>query len=290
MLAHVDLPHASYSGGILSVEYAWLHSSTDPAHKPAHDSLHDTRPVVVFLHEGLGSVSMWREFPSQLCQAVGAYGLVYSREGYGNSTPRPIGQAWQPTFMHHQAQVVLPALLRALGVSASQRDVVLIGHSDGASIALLAALAMPDIQGVVAMSAHTFVEEQTIDAIKQTTGLYEHTVDATKDQSKSLRQALSRHHADTDSAFGGWSSVWLSPAFSAWDIRQEIAGLTCPCTVLQGLDDPYGSVAHAESIKTAVPQTHLIYLDACGHNPHTTCAPQVEQAVRALLSGLSTSA
>jgi pimeloyl-ACP methyl ester carboxylesterase len=290
MLAHVDLPHASYSGGVLSVEYAWLHSSTDPAFETAHDFPHDTRPVVVFLHEGLGSVSMWRDFPSQLCQAVGAHGLVYSREGYGNSTPRPLGQAWQPTFMHHQAQVVLPALLRVLGVSASQRDVVLLGHSDGASIALLAALAMPDIQGVVAMSAHTFVEDQTIDAIKQATGLYEHTVDAAKDQSKSLRQALSRHHADTDSAFGGWSSVWLSPAFSAWDIRQEIAGLRCPCIVLQGLDDPYGSNAHAESIKTAVPQTQIIYLEQCGHNPHKDCARQVEQAVRAFLSSLSTSA
>ncbi|UFS55596.1 alpha/beta hydrolase [Comamonadaceae bacterium M7527] len=266
----VRLPNASYAGGPLEVEYQWLEPEQPPG---------KCQPLLVFLHEGLGSLGIWRGFPQQVCNALGCRGLVYSREAYGWSGAQQVASQWPAHFLDHQADVVLPALLSALGIDCRQQAVVLVGHSDGASIALIAAAHMPRIAGMAALAPHTFVEPQTTNAIAQAKQLY-----APAPPQKGLRDALARHHQDADSLFACWSSVWLSEAFGQWDIRPMLSRIACPCVVVQGLDDPYGSNAHAESIRAAVPHTQLVYLQPCGHEPHKDCAVQVVQALADLIA------
>lgn len=232
----------------LRIEHTWV-GSTDA-----------TAPLVVFLHEGLGSVSMWRDFPHRLCHALGWRGLVYSRPGYGQSTPRPADEHWQPDFMHRQALDVLPALLAALGVDTAQRPVWLFGHSDGGSIALLhGALRPAHTAGLVVLAPHILVEDISVASIEQARLAYLNT---------DLKQRLAKHHADPDSAFWGWNNVWLSAAFRSWNIASELATLTCPVLAIQGLDDEYGTLAQIRGIREVTPQTQLLELPACGHSPH----------------------
>ena len=266
----VQLPNASYTRSALQVEYQWLLPQQVRA---------GARPLLVFLHEGLGSLGIWRGFPQQVCNALGCAGLVYSREAYGWSSAQQVASQWPAQFLDHQADVVLPALLSALGIDCSQQPVVLVGHSDGASIALVAAAHMPQIAGVAALAPHTFVEPQTTNAIAQATQRY-----APAPPQKGLRDALAKHHQDADSMFACWSTVWLSEAFGHWDIRPMLPSIACPCVVVQGLDDPYGSNAHAESIKDAAPHTQLVYLQQCGHEPHKDCDAQVVQALIELIA------
>ncbi len=219
-------------------------------------------PLVVFLHEGLGSVSMWRDFPQRLCTAMGWRGLVYSRPGYGSSTPRPPQEQWGPDFMHRQATEVLPALLTALGVDAVQHPIWLFGHSDGGSIALLHAAAFPrQVAGLVVLAPHTMVEEMSVRSIEVARQAYVST---------ELRQRLARYHDDPDSAFWGWNRVWLSPEFKSWNIGPELHHITAPVLAIQGLDDEYGTLAHIRGIARALPsaQTQLLELPNCGHSPH----------------------
>ena len=146
--------------------------------------------TLVFLHEGLGSVAMWRDFPARLCEAVGARGLVYSRPGYGRSTPRPHGEKWGVDFMHLQAREVLPALLTALGINAATDKPWLFGHSDGGSIALIHAALFPDrVAGVIVAAPHIFVEDISVTSIAKTREVYLTT---------DLRSKLARHHDDVD--------------------------------------------------------------------------------------------
>ena len=224
-------------------------------------------PLIVFLHEGLGSLSMWRDFPARLCTAVGARGLVWSRPGYGRSTPRAAGERWGTDFMHQQAHEVLPALLLALGV---RQPPWLFGHSDGGSIALLHAAAHP-VAGLVVLAPHIMVEELSVASIRQARVAYETT---------DLRARLARHHADPDSAFWGWNDIWLSPAFRSWSIESEIATIGCPVLAVQGLDDEYGTLEQVHGIARRLPQTHVLELAACGHSPHKDRPEQVVAAVR----------
>lgn len=243
----------------LRIEHAWV-GSPDA-----------TAPLVVFLHEGLGSVSMWRDFPHRLCQALGWRGLVYSRPGYGQSTPRPVDEHWQPDFMHRQALDVLPALLAALGVDIAQRPVWLFGHSDGGSIALLhGALRPTHTAGLVVLAPHILVEDISVASIEQARLAYLNT---------DLKQRLAKHHADPDSAFWGWNNVWLSAAFRSWNIASELATLTCPVLAIQGLDDEYGTLAQIRGIREVAPQTQLLELPACGHSPHKDQPQAVVDAV-----------
>ncbi|MBC5781903.1 alpha/beta hydrolase [Ramlibacter sp. USB13] len=230
-------------------------------------------PVMVFLHEGLGSVAMWRDFPARLCAAAGLRGLVYSRPGYGQSTPRPHGEKWLPDFMHRQAREVLPALLRALGVERPW----LFGHSDGGSIALLHAAAFPQaVQGAVVLAPHILVEDISVRSIEQARETYLRT---------DLKQKLGRYHADVDSAFWGWNDVWLSPAFRAWSIEEEIGAIRCPVLAIQGLDDEYGTLEQIRGIARRVPQAQLLELPQCGHSPHKDQPEAVIEAVRRFVSG-----
>lgn len=217
-------------------------------------------PVMVFLHEGLGSVSMWRNFPDQLCQALGCRGLVYSRPGYGNSTPRAADDHWAPDFMHRQADEVLPAFLRAVGVHVQKQPLWLFGHSDGGSIALLYAMHHPRaLAGAIVVAPHILVEEVSIASIAQARNAYLET---------DLRQRLARHHADPDSAFWGWNDIWLDPGFRPWRIDDQLGSITCPLLAVQGVDDAYGTLEQIRGIARKVPQCELLELQACGHSPH----------------------
>lgn len=233
----------------------------------------ETAPLVVFLHEGLGSVAMWKDFPDRLCQAIGVRGLVYSRPGYGRSTPRPADEPLEVDFMHRQAHEVLPAFLAALGIDT---PVWLFGHSDGGSIALLFAARHPQaVAGLVLLAPHLFVEDVTVHNIELARQAYDHA---------DLRARLARYHDDVDSAFRGWNDIWLAPAFRAWNIEDGLEGIRCPVLAIQGLDDEYGTLAQIEGIAARVPGTQLLPIPGCGHSPHRDQPEQVIEATGRMLA------
>ncbi len=217
-------------------------------------------PLVVFLHEGLGSVAMWRDFPARLCAALGARGLVYSRPGYGRSTPRAAEEAWGLDFMHRQAHEVLPTLLAGVGIDTATRPPWLFGHSDGGSIALLYAARFVDrLAGAIVLAPHIKVEDLSVASIAKARDAY---------RASDLRTRLSRYHDDPDSAFYGWNDIWLHPPFREWSIEDEIAAIRCRVLAMQGLDDEYGTLEQIRGIARRVPATRLLELVDCGHSPH----------------------
>jgi pimeloyl-ACP methyl ester carboxylesterase len=226
------------------LEFEWVGDAASPV-------------TMVFLHEGLGSAAMWKDFPAALCAACNVRGLVYSRAGYGNSPPRFPNVDLEPDFMHVQACEALPALLESLGIKA---PVWLFGHSDGASIALIYASSFPDATlGVVALAPHVFVEPLALSAIAQTREAFLTT---------HLRERLARFHTDVDGAFWGWNNIWLSPHFASWNIEPLLVPLRCPLLVIQGEQDEYGTMAQLEHISQHAPHAELFKLNACGHSPH----------------------
>jgi pimeloyl-ACP methyl ester carboxylesterase len=238
----------TWAGKSVQIEYQWVGTSDDD------------RPLIVFLHEGLGSVAMWKDFPQQLCEAVNCRGLVYSRPGYGKSTPRATDDTWQPDFMHRQAFEVLPALLKALGIDTEKQKPWLFGHSDGGSIALLFAAKYPNnTAGTIVLAPHILVEDVSLKSIEEARFAY---------QTTNLRSKLMRFHDDVDSAFWGWNDVWLSPAFRYWNLTQAIKTISCPLLAVQGLDDEYGTLEQIHGIKRVLPATQLLELADCGHSPH----------------------
>ena len=232
---HVD-------GTPLRLEYQWVGVAES------------THPTVVFLHEGLGSIALWKDFPERFCAACGLRGLVYSRNGYGRSTPRPHEERWQVDFMHRQAWQVLPALLAELGIERPW----LFGHSDGGSIALLHAARFP-VSGMVVAAPHILVEDLSVESIAEARTAY---------LEGGLRERLARYHDDIDSAFWGWNDIWLAPAFRAWDIREHLAAIDAPILAVQGEDDEYGTLEQIHGIARRAPQTRLLVLPDCGHSPH----------------------
>ena len=257
----VSFADLEIDGRAQRLEYAWI------------DAAREDTPLVVFLHEGLGSLAMWRDFPQLLCAAAGTRGLVYSRPGYGRSTPRADGEKWPVDFMHAHAQIVLPALLEKLGVP---EPAWLFGHSDGASIALLHAAAFPDrVAGVVAVAPHVF-EDLSVASIKQARVTY-----ATTD----LRQRLARYHDDPDSAFCGWNDIWLDPKFRAWNIEACLPHIRCPLLAVQGVDDEYGTMAQIDAIAAGAPRARLLELRDCGHSPHRDQPAALTEAVVAFMGG-----
>ena len=263
-LSLVELP-ANTERGPLLIEYQWLNAE------------HSEAPVVIFLHEGLGSIAMWKDWPQTLCNTLGWRGLVYSRPGYGGSTPRAPGVKWPVDFMHQQASDVLPALLDALRINAEERNRIwLVGHSDGGSIALLYAAAFPDaLAGVVAIAPHLFVEQLSIDAIARTKLAYHHS---------DLRDKLSRYHADVDSAFFGWNDIWLDPAFREWDITDCVSSIECPLLAVQGHDDEYGTMRQIDTLQRQRPHTSLVKLPSCGHSPHRETPEILNRAITLFLN------
>ena len=217
----------------------------------------DGKGTIVFLHEGLGSRAMWRDFPARLSAALGMRGLVYSRPGYGKSTPRAPEERWDTDFMHRQAHEVLPSLLDALNL---KEPVWLYGHSDGGSIALLFAARHPErTAGIIVAAPHIFVEDLSVTSIEKTRLAYLET---------DLRGKLARYHDDVDSAFWGWNDIWLHPPFRDWSIESEIGSIHAPLLAVQGADDEYGTMEQIRGIGRRVPHAKLLELAACGHSPH----------------------
>ncbi|MCZ7678331.1 MAG: alpha/beta hydrolase [Sandaracinaceae bacterium] len=236
----------------------------------------DAGPTLVFLHEGLGSVSAWRDFPAAVARATSCPALVYSRAGYGRSDPvalpRPL------TYMHDEAREVLPELLDATGVD----DAVLIGHSDGGSIALMYAASSHGrarVRGLVLEAPHVFCEDRSVEAIARARDEYLHG---------GLRERLARHHADVDVAFWGWNRAWLDPDFREWNIESFLPEVRAPALVIQSDDDPYGTLRQVDAIeaRSGGPVERLV-LDRCGHSPHRDRPDEVLAAVARFVRTLS---
>jgi pimeloyl-ACP methyl ester carboxylesterase len=229
------------------------------------------RDTMVFLHEGLGSVAMWKDFPHTLCTRLGMRGLVYSRYGYGKSTPRPLEERWDASFMHMEAQNVLPQVLAGLKINRPW----LFGHSDGASIALIYAATFPKaVPGVIAVAPHVFVEPLSIESIEVARDLYVRS---------GLRDKLAKYHNDVDSAFWGWNDVWLSQEFRDWNIMEALPYIEAPTLAIQGEDDEYGTAAQAETAAREVERGELLLIPNCKHSPHRDQPEIVIEAVEAFV-------
>jgi pimeloyl-ACP methyl ester carboxylesterase len=213
-------------------------------------------PQLVLLHEGLGSLALWRDFPSLLAAATGCRTITYSRQGYGMSDrlagPRAVD------YIHREALEILPQVIAALSIE----EPVLIGHSDGASIAMIfAGDGRRQARGLVLMAPHVFVEDVTIAGIAAAKTAY---------QSADLRARLARYHRDVDDAFWGWNNIWLNPEFRRWNIENALPGIRCPLMMIQGSDDEYGTLAQFERIRAGVSTTQIteLILPDCRHSPH----------------------
>lgn len=230
--------------------------------------------TMVFLHEGLGSVALWRDFPGKVAHRLGAPALVYSRFGYGQSD----GLQGRRTarFMHEEALDVLPRLLDRFGIERP----LLVGHSDGASIALIhAAMSGRPVAGLVCMAPHVFVEPVCVESIARIRETYRTT---------DLRQRLARYHARVDDAFLGWADIWLEPEFLNWSIEDLLDRIAQPMLLIQGRDDEYGTLAQLDRVEArAKGPTSRLVLDSCGHSPHRDQEAAVLDAIAAFVRGLS---
>jgi pimeloyl-ACP methyl ester carboxylesterase len=230
----------------------------------------DGKPSLVLLHEGLGSVGLWRGFPERLAAATNSRTIAFSRYGHGQSDPPPKPRT--PTFMHEEALEVLPELVAKLGI----HEPLLVGHSDGASIALIYAAQHP-VTAVVAIAPHVFVEDMCLAEIRQTKQTFETT---------DLRERMGRHHRDPDAAFYGWNDVWLHPEFPQWNIEGELEQIGAPLLLIQGTKDQYGTMAQLDSIEQRAngPVTR-VHLD-CQHSPPTELPDETVEAIAAFTSAL----
>jgi pimeloyl-ACP methyl ester carboxylesterase len=211
-------------------------------------------PTIVMLHEGLGSVSMWKDFPGRLARITRSSVVVYSRRGYGRSAPLQAARSVE--YMHDEALIVLPQLLDALGIV----NPILFGHSDGGSIALIhAGGSGRKVAGIVALAPHVFVQEISVTSIAAAKIAYETT---------NLRERLARYHDDVDGAFWGWNNIWLNPAFRAWDIGEYLPYIQCSVLAMQGAQDEYGTMEQIDRISRTAPRVELYKLENCGHSPH----------------------
>ena len=238
---------------------------------------HAGMPTLVFLHEGLGSIRQWRDFPAQVATASGCRALVYDRYGYGQSDVLEEARR-ELSFMHDEALVSLPALLDSLRI----QNPILIGHSDGASIALIHAGANDAVRGVVAMAPHVFIEPVCLTSIEKAAQTFE---------SSDLATRLGRYHRDARKTFYGWADVWLDPQFKGWDIREDyLPQIGCPVLAIQGYEDEYGTMAQLDEIARRVKGScELLKLENCGHAPFRDQAEKtLEAVVRFVKSGTGT--
>lgn len=233
-----------------------------------------SRSTMVFLHEGLGSVALWRDFPGKVARRLGAPAFVYSRFGYGQSDGLQARRT--PRFMHEEALDVLPRLLDRFGIDRP----LLVGHSDGASIALIhAAMSGRPVAGLVCMAPHVFVEPVCVESIARIRETYRTT---------DLRERLARYHARVDDAFLGWADIWLEPEFLNWSIENLLDRIAEPMLLIQGRDDEYGTLAQLDRIEArAKGPTSRLVLDSCGHSPHRDQEAAVLDAIAEFARGLS---
>lgn len=231
-------------------------------------------PVLIMLHEGLGSMGLWKSVPDDLSRRTGCPVLVYSR--YGNGFSDVLQEPRRVSYMHEEALEALPAVLEAFDV----RDAVLIGQSDGASIALIYGGEAGDcVRGIVAEAPHAFVEELSVESITRAKFAYE---------TGGLRERLASHHEDADRTFYGWNDIWLDPAFRAWDIRHAIRKIAAAMLLVQGTDDEYGTLAQVEEIRSCASASRVdaLILAECGHAPHRDRPEPVLGAIAAFVKGI----
>jgi pimeloyl-ACP methyl ester carboxylesterase len=228
------------------------------------------RPLVL-LHEGLGSVGLWRAFPRELAEATGRRVLAFSRFGHGRSERPPAPRT--PRFFHEEALDVLPILLPQLDAG----EPILVGHSDGASIGIIHAAHHP-VTGLVLLAPHVVVEDITVESIR-----------ATREQflGDELRERMARHHDDPDTAFWGWCDVWLDPAFRDWSLEPEAARITVPTLLIQGADDPYGTLDQLDRIEARTTAATERLVVPGGHSPHLDAPQQVTEAIARFVAPLS---
>jgi pimeloyl-ACP methyl ester carboxylesterase len=225
------------------------------------------------LHEGLGSIAMWRDFPVRLAHATGCDAVVYSRFGHGNSDPLTAPR--DVRYMHEEALKALPEFLDHLHIERP----VLVGHSDGGSIALIhAGAGSRPVAAVVTLAAHVLVEDISVASIAAAKVAY-----ATTD----LREKLARYHADVDSAFLGWNRIWLDPEFRAWNIEEYLPHITCPVFAIQGEGDEYGTMKQMRRIGARVRNVELLELAACRHSPHKDQPDAVLAAIARFVARLA---
>jgi pimeloyl-ACP methyl ester carboxylesterase len=206
------------------------------------------------LHEGLGSIAHWKDFPSRLGEETGAGVFLYSRYGHGGSDA--LEEPRSASYMHHEALVVLPEILQKANIERP----LLFGHSDGASMAILYASTFPQSPaGLILEAPHVFVEDITVSSIAQVRMLFNET---------DLPQRLGRYHANVDALFWGWNNIWLDPRFRDWNIEFFLDSIRCPVLVLQGAQDEYGTEKQIEAIQRRIPSALAIMLDDCKHAPH----------------------
>lgn len=230
------------------------------------------QPTLVFLHEGLGSLAMWQDFPTRVAEVTGCRALVWSRAGYGQSSP--LLAARTPSYLHEEA-LRLPPLLAALGIMRP----VLIGHSDGGSIALIYAATFPDsVPGIVVLAPHAFVEDKALAGIRRAGEAY---------AGSDWRQRLGRYHRDVDRVFYAWHDTWLSPEFRAWDITACLSKIGCPVLAIQGEDDEYATMRQIDCLFDAAPAVELCPLADCRHSPHRDQPQRVIAAIAGFVARLS---
>lgn len=232
--------------------------------------------TLVFLHEGLGSIGQWRDFPSLLSERTGLPALVYDRWGYGKSEPFTLPRDMR--YLHDEARAGLPAVLDACRIGKA----ILIGHSDGGSIALIYASTHPEnVRAVITEAAHVFVEDVTLEGIREAISVYAAT---------DLPKRLARYHGDkTDLVFRGWSETWLSPGFRSWNIEDVLPGVRCPVLIIQGIDDRYGTPAQVRAIEGQVSGRAEALLVRCGHIPHAEAREEVLEAMARFIEELKRS-
>ena len=229
-------------------------------------------PEMVFLHEGLGSVSHWRDFPAAVAEASGCSVTVYSRYGNGNSDV--LEESRSVRYMHDEGLAVLPNLLSQLKIE----NPVLLGHSDGGSIALIYAGAHDQVRGLILLAPHVFVEDLSVQSIAQAKVAF---------QSTDLPQRLARHHCDANRTFWGWNEIWLHPDFRDWNIEEYLPKITCPILAIQGLEDQYGTMAQVEAIqRQAAGPVETLALNACKHSPQRDQSAATLDAIKKFVASL----
>jgi pimeloyl-ACP methyl ester carboxylesterase len=234
-----------------------------------NNSLLLEKPLLVFLHEGLGSVAQWKDFPALLCEKTNCPGFLYDREGHGRSDELKIKRS--SDFMHIQAQTTLPEIFRQLDIEQNKK--ILIGHSDGGSIAIIHAGSFPEkIIGVITEASHQFIEDISVEGIRDAVKLYEEG---------KLKDLLNKYHGDnTDSMFHGWADIWLRKEFRKWNIEEYLQKIKVPFLAIQGMDDQYGSFAQLASIKKNAIKSDIYHIPSCGHTPHL----QMKETILQLMS------
>ncbi len=228
---------------------------------------------IVMLHEGLGSVALWKDFPQRVAERTRCGVLVYSRYGHGSSDglleKRPV------SFMHHEGEVVLPELLALYGLERP----ILLGHSDGGSIALIYAGRFPESPRALILEApHVFVEDLSIQSIAAAKVNF---------QTTNFREKLARYHEHVDETFWGWNDIWLDPAFRSWNIESYLETIRCPVLCIQGEQDEYGTPEQVKTIHSRVPDTELVMLADCRHSPHRDQPGKTLEAVESFVKKIS---